>query len=76
MDVIEEASQLLNQIRTCELLQSAILNYVHCEGHELHKLTLEDILLAVHNKEIELRTELFHATLEQAIQANNKQHYS
>jgi hypothetical protein len=63
---IEEEDELLDQLKTCEVMMRAILEHTYQHGLQRHKLMMEDILIAVFNISGELRTELIHVQFEQA----------
>jgi len=59
----EEEMQLFRKVETCEECVSGILGQLYRYGDKLDTLALEDVLTLVHNKELELRTELLHLQL-------------
>jgi hypothetical protein len=65
--LILEENILKQQVETCEMYQSSMFDFTVSQGKSFHRLTIEDILLAIHRLEINLRTELFHLKLEQAL---------
>ncbi|MDB5056300.1 MAG: hypothetical protein JWM44_4350 [Bacilli bacterium] len=61
--------EFLKQIGTAELCITAIIDYIFRYGDLINKLTAEDILIAVHQIEIELRIEMLHLRLEKSFVA-------
>ncbi|CAH1226049.1 hypothetical protein PAECIP111893_05318 [Paenibacillus plantiphilus] len=59
----EEETRLFRKVATCEECVSGILGQLYRYGDKIDLLTLEDVLTLVHNKELELRTELLHLQL-------------
>jgi hypothetical protein len=64
-----QEQEFLKQIGTVELCITAIIDYIFRYGDLTNKLTAEDILIAVHQIEIELRIEMLHLRLEKALVA-------
>ncbi len=58
---------LFQQISTAELSLSALFNYIFQYVDVTNKLIVEDIMSAVHQIELDLRTEMLHLRLEKAI---------
>ncbi|RTE11193.1 hypothetical protein [Paenibacillus whitsoniae] len=65
--IVEEETELMERIRTCEAYLNAILEQTYRNGDQHHKLTVEDILTAVFTISSELRTELLHVQFEKAL---------
>lgn len=63
---IEEEDELLDQLKTCDILIRVILEHTYQHGLQRHKMMMEDILIAVFNISGELRTELIHVQFEKA----------
>lgn len=59
----EQETRLLLQIETCEECVSGILGQLYRHGDKIDLLTVEEVLMLIHNKERELRTELLHLQL-------------
>ncbi|UHA73726.1 hypothetical protein [Paenibacillus sp. 481] len=63
----ERESVVNERLETCIAYQSAILDYTIQEGFRCHQTAIEDILLAVHRVEMDLRTEVCHLKLAKAL---------
>lgn len=59
----EEETRLFQKVEACEACVSGILGQLYRHGDKIDLLTVEDVLTLVHNKELELRTELVHLQL-------------
>jgi hypothetical protein len=65
--IVEEETELIGRIKTCEAYINALLEYTYRSGDQHHRLTVEDILTAVFTMGSNLRTELLHVQLEKAM---------
>lgn len=65
----DDETKLLKRVQTCEECVSAVLGHLFRYGDKIDLLTVEDVLTLVHNKELELRTELLHLQLAKALAA-------
>ncbi|MFD0677393.1 MULTISPECIES: hypothetical protein [unclassified Paenibacillus] len=61
-----EEQQIVSQIRVYERFTSIILDTISEKPAEFHKLTVEEIMMLLHNKSQELQTELIHIQLSKA----------
>lgn len=59
----EEETKLFVKVQMCEECVSGIFGQLYRHGDKIDLLTVEDVLVLVHNKELELRTELVHLQL-------------
>lgn len=65
----DEETKLLERVQTYEECVAAILGHLFKYGDKIDLLTVEDVLTLVHNKELELRTELLHLQLTKVLAA-------
>lgn len=65
-----EENELLDKLRTCQIMIEAIMNAIVEERDSLQLLTVEDVLTEIHTLELELRTELLHLRLEKTLHGN------
>lgn len=61
--LVEEETKLRERVRTCEECVSGILGQLFRYGDKLDLTTVEEVLKLVHNRAMELRTELLHLQL-------------
>ena len=63
-ELAAQEQAFFQQIGTAELCLTAIVDYLFLYGDITSKLTVEDIMMAVHQIEIDLRIEMLHLRLE------------
>ena len=68
-DLVKQEKAFFKQIDTAELCLIAIFDYTFQYGEVTDKLTLEDMIMAMHQIEMDLRTEMLHLRLEKALVA-------
>ncbi|NEW04686.1 hypothetical protein GK047_01455 [Paenibacillus sp. SYP-B3998] len=67
--LIQQEDSYFKQVRTTEMCMTALFEYTIQYGELLNKLAVEDILNAIHQIEMNMRTELLHLRLEKAFLA-------
>lgn len=65
--LVKEGDTYFKQLETAELCLTAIIDYMFRYGDLTDKLTVQDILIAVHRIEIALRAKILDWRLEKAL---------
>ncbi|MOA58507.1 hypothetical protein D3C78_1829200 [compost metagenome] len=71
---VEEEDTFYKQLETLEQCQCAIFHYIFRYGNQFHKPMVEEVLLNVHQLEVNLRLKLLHLRLEKAFLAYDMEH--
>lgn len=72
--VVEMENDLINRIATCDACLTALFEFTYYQGRQHNRLTLEDIVSALHTVSTDLRTELVHVQLEKAFLSGEMRH--
>ncbi|WP_248926750.1 hypothetical protein [Paenibacillus hamazuiensis] len=67
--LLQEKALLSQQIMTIEEVKKIIFDAIEQRGHQLHVLTLEDILISIHSLSSNLQMELLLLHLDKALAA-------
>jgi hypothetical protein len=71
---IEQEDMFYKQLETLEQCQCAMFDHIFRYGEQFDKLTVEEVLLNVHQLEVNVRLELLHLRLAKAFLAYDMKH--
>lgn len=72
---VEQEDTFYKQLETLEQCQCAVFDHIFRYGDQFHKPMVEEVLLNVHQMEVNVRLELLHLRLEKAFLAYDMEHH-
>jgi hypothetical protein len=72
--MVDQETDLLQRIATCDAYLNALFEFTYYQGTKHNRLTMEDIVSALHAVSTDLRTELVHVQLEKAYLSGEMRH--
>ncbi|SFF40225.1 hypothetical protein SAMN04487969_13417 [Paenibacillus algorifonticola] len=72
---VEQEDTFCKQLETLEQCQWAMFDHIFRYGEQFNRLMVEEVLMKVHQMEVNVRLELLHLRLEKAFLANDMEQH-